>query len=162
MFDEVVHRDHIECFRRESALGKQRRVYDTIEFVPRLVREGSARFDAFRNETLFLCSRQKRSVSTTDIEKPRGTRSGLALFTADLQIVVEMAGDFVVDSLEVKVIAGILIGCIHSSDTFRVVSDIEENMGAPGTTGNTILTDLKEELGSIQATGAAALAPHAG
>jgi hypothetical protein len=42
------------------------------------------------------------------------------------------------------------------------VSDIEENMGAPGTTGNTILTDLKEELGSIQATGAAALAPHAG
>jgi hypothetical protein len=42
------------------------------------------------------------------------------------------------------------------------VDDIEKDMSAAGTTGDTILTDLKEEFGIIQATGPAALPAHGG
>jgi hypothetical protein len=111
---------------------------------------------------LFLCTGYQCTVSTTDIEKPRGARSGFALFTADLQVAVEMAGDFFVDSFEVKVVSRVLVALIHLPDTFGSVNNIEKDMSAAGTTGDTILAELKEEFGIIQATGPAALAAHGG
>jgi hypothetical protein len=40
------------------------------------------------------------------------------------------------------------------------MNDVEKDMTAAGTTGYTILADLKEEFGITQATGPAALAAH--
>ena len=107
------------------------------------------------------CSRQKRSVPAADIEKPQSTRAGFAVLTAGLQIAVEMIGDFLIDSFEVKVVSGILIGLIHLPDTFGSVNDVEKDMSAARTTRHRIVADLKEEFGIIQAAGPASLAAHA-
>jgi hypothetical protein len=134
----------------------------TIEPFPNGVCQWGARLNAFGGETLFFCTRQEGAVSATNIEKPEKARASFALLTRCTQVTVDMAGDFLIDSFEVKVISRALIRLVHLPDAFGSVSDVEKYMTAARATDYTVVAHLKEEFGIVEATGPASMPNHGG
>ena len=162
MFDQVVHGNHVKTLDRKLAFREQRGVYLTTELIAHFLRQWNAGLNSFANEALLLRSRQEHSISATDIEKARSTQACFAELTTGTQIAVEVSGHFLIDSLEIEIIPAVLVCLVHKPNAFRGVHDIEKNVTAATATDHTIVANLKQEFGAVQATGPASLAVHDG